>query len=250
MSKSSKRKIVIILVLVSCTLIGFISGRFLRSDVKCEKAKCDSVYPSEKVEVKSDRLEIYHEQDRRFIYTKGIDEIKYDGRELIYYDDVFDAVDKLKLGLKKVDTYKDGGSIMYKGKDISLLACNTLEGNRDVFIGDGQLQYEENFCKNEDRYFVQTFDVLNVAVSNEEKYLYVTLRRFTGEEVKTFRILRELEPSIEAGNAYEFTFKYTAVSIADESMEEIFKSALLTKVEKTDKVGLDQVNDIIETVEK
>jgi hypothetical protein len=42
---------------------------------------------------------------------------------------------------------KDGGSILYKNKDFSLLKCNTLAGNKDVYIGHTSMKYEKNYCK-------------------------------------------------------------------------------------------------------
>lgn len=43
--------------------------------------------------------------------------------------------------------YKDGGSTLYKGANLSLLKCNTIEGNKDIYIGSEKMYYEKNFCK-------------------------------------------------------------------------------------------------------
>lgn len=41
----------------------------------------------------------------------------------------------------------DGGSQMYLNDNINILMCNTLEGNRDIYIGNGFMKYESGFCK-------------------------------------------------------------------------------------------------------
>ena len=43
--------------------------------------------------------------------------------------------------------YKDGGSIMYKNNDIAILKCNTVSGNKDIYIGKSNLRYESDYCK-------------------------------------------------------------------------------------------------------
>ena len=50
--------------------------------------------------------------------------------------------DNIKVYLEEnVNDYKD------KDKNITIIACNTLDGNRDVYIGEYQLYYKENMCK-------------------------------------------------------------------------------------------------------
>ena len=56
-----------------------------------------------------------------------------------------DLTDKLE----KTAALDDGGTTIYKDEDknITIIACNTLDGNRDVYIGEYQLYYKENMCK-------------------------------------------------------------------------------------------------------
>ena len=51
--------------------------------------------------------------------------------------------------LEKEANLKDGGTAIYKNKDknITVIACNTLNGNKDVYIGDYQLSFKDNMCK-------------------------------------------------------------------------------------------------------
>lgn len=43
--------------------------------------------------------------------------------------------------------YKDGGSILYKAEDFSLLKCNTISGNKDIYISDTSLKYKKAYCR-------------------------------------------------------------------------------------------------------
>lgn len=52
--------------------------------------------------------------------------------------------------LEKEANLKDGGTAIYKDKDknMTIIACNTLKGNKDVYIGDYQLSFKDNrVCK-------------------------------------------------------------------------------------------------------
>ena len=57
--------------------------------------------------------------------------------------------------------------------------------------------------------FIKTYNVLNVADSNDENYIYLTIRQFQEEEVKTVKVQRNLANGIEITKDYEFTFRYT-----------------------------------------
>ena len=51
--------------------------------------------------------------------------------------------------LEKEANLKDGGTAIYKDKDknMTVIACNTLNDNKDVYIGDYQLSFKDNICK-------------------------------------------------------------------------------------------------------
>lgn len=59
------------------------------------------------------------------------------------------SIKDLTNQLKKTAALDDGGTTIYKDKDknITIIACNTLDGNRDVYIGDYQLSFKDNMCK-------------------------------------------------------------------------------------------------------
>lgn len=45
------------------------------------------------------------------------------------------ANEDLNKNIIKGDIYKDGGSVIYKYGNYTIIKCNTLDGNRDVYIG-------------------------------------------------------------------------------------------------------------------
>lgn len=49
----------------------------------------------------------------------------------------------------KKEEIKDGGTTIYKNKDkdITIIACNTLKGVKDIYIGDYGLTLKESMCK-------------------------------------------------------------------------------------------------------
>ena len=51
--------------------------------------------------------------------------------------------------LEKEANLKDGGTAIYKNKDknMTIIACDTLSENKDVYIGDYQLSFKDNMCK-------------------------------------------------------------------------------------------------------
>lgn len=93
--------------------------------------------------------------------------------------------------------------------------------------------------------FTKTYNVLKVADSNDENYLYLTIRQFQEEEVKTVKVQRSLANSVEKENSYEFTFQYTD-NIVEDNIESIFANTVLIAIKKTDKQGLEQIQDSVE----
>lgn len=127
-----------------------------------------------------------------------------------------------------------------------------------VNLGQGMFGFEEEYREKYDKQkedinidgdteistFIRTYNILNMADSNDEKYIYLTIKQFQEEEVKTVKIEKSLASNIEIGNDYEFTFKYTNNMVHD-NIESIFENTKLISVEKTDKQGIEQIQDLI-----
>lgn len=45
------------------------------------------------------------------------------------------------------EIYRDNGSRKYFSDSYTIIKCNTVDGNRDIYIGDNNMLMEEGFCK-------------------------------------------------------------------------------------------------------
>lgn len=101
--------------------------------------------------------EYYKNQDRT-VYLVCIDEI-YLKREtakdmtLKYHfaninQSFDDSLKQLVSDIKTIEYLKDGGTKIYKHQDYTIILCNTTEGNKDVYIGNNYMMYEQEFCHN------------------------------------------------------------------------------------------------------
>lgn len=60
------------------------------------------------------------------------------------------SIDKIISELTEKEVLKDGGTTIHKSKDkdITIVECKTLDGNRDVFIGDYSMDFDnESMCR-------------------------------------------------------------------------------------------------------
>lgn len=141
-------KRIIILLLISSLIISGCSKKeennllFVNQDNECK-----------------DEFQEYYSRDDRKIYLVCTDEVYVnEGNELVpleFYLNISssyldDTIDSLVKDFNKYNIY-DGGSIMYKSDDMSVLKCNTLDGNKDIYIGKKDMQYENNYCKDQSK---------------------------------------------------------------------------------------------------
>ncbi len=58
------------------------------------------------------------------------------------------ALKKITDNLELDGALYDGGTKIYKSKekDITIITCNTIEGNKDVYIGNYLVNYEDGMC--------------------------------------------------------------------------------------------------------
>ena len=59
------------------------------------------------------------------------------------------SIESITNLLNKQSILKDGGTIIFKNKDknITLIKCNTIDGNKDIYIGNYNLSFKSNMCK-------------------------------------------------------------------------------------------------------
>lgn len=126
----------------------------------------ESKYTNNKIEVikpevtNLNKFNKYLERDNRTIYLAGnIEEVYYTDSETRMslkdyisksYQTLDDSIKHLTDIMDYVDTLKDGGTTIYKSNayDITIIKCNTVEGNKDIFIGDYSMNFDsKSMCK-------------------------------------------------------------------------------------------------------
>ena len=205
-------------------------------------------------EVGREQLSLFYtDKDNNNYYLYGLNKITVDYRDRtlelnkaleakqISINDIYNII-----GEDNKVIYKDGGSIKINNKDLSLIQCHTTNGNNDYYFGLSNMEYREGFCK-DDPYicsFTKTYLILDIRDSNDNKYVYVTVRAFQDEEVVTAKVEKYLLKDAVEDKYYEFTFGSVGKS-KNETAKAIFENNKLINVVETDKVGLEQINDKI-----
>ena len=210
----------------------------------------------------NNKAQLLVEQKDRKIYTYCLNNatIKINDKEeklqnFIETDEK--AIDKIINTLKLEGTYSDGGTKLYKGKNLTLVKCNTLDGNRDIYIGDQNMEFKQNFCDNDNYTFVRTYTVKSVKEYKEQQYtddgtpvsygnsFEVELHQFQAETKKV--IINNLwDIKLEKNKTYEFEFQlYEDATNIEDNVEYIFKHSNIIEIRETEKTGLDQVQEPI-----
>lgn len=207
----------------------------------------------------------YYEEESRRIYLSCLDEVYLKTKDnkditLKYYlqninKPYNDSINSLVNNIDNVDFYYDGGTKLYKKDDVSILLCNTLDGNKDVYIGNKNLKYKSNYCQENNSTFTRTYTIKKIENYTKQQYeneipvtyaksLSVTLSQFQGE-TKTV-IINNPPSEIIKNKTYEFEFMLTEDNNnIDDNIESIFKNTIIVDITKTDKTELSQKQDQI-----
>jgi CRISPR/Cas system CMR-associated protein Cmr5 small subunit len=119
------------------------------SDIEVEKTENQNL----------NKFNIYLERDSRIIYLSSLleevylnkNENKITLKDYISksYQTLDDSINHVTDSMIKTETLRDGGTIIYKNEifDITLVKCNTTKGNKDIFIGDYKMKFDdESMC--------------------------------------------------------------------------------------------------------
>lgn len=93
--------------------------------------------------------------------------------------------------------------------------------------------------------FTRTYNIKNIAYSNSEEFIYITIREFQAEEIETVKVKTAVFKDANVGDNWEIKFKITNNDIED-NIKSIFANTEIVSAKKTDKTGLEQVSDPIE----
>lgn len=228
------------------------------------KASVSYVYTIDVEKSSSCSKNLYYGEENRNIYLYCLDSIKVNDNEKVELKDYLVQNNKsiddfIKMFLVS-NEYKDGESRLYKelgdtenvngftNNGLSILECNTLEGNKDIYLGPLDMEYEESFCKFDDSMkeyssFIRTYNVRSIHLDDKsDEYVYLVLSSFQGEENVEVKVLKSLINNVKIGYNYEFIFRYLD-SDFDDNVKSIFENTTLMEIRETDKVGLEQTQE-------
>ncbi len=140
----------------------------------------------------------------------------------------------------------DGGTTIYENPGYSIVFCNTVDGNRDVYFGVSEMlgDLDGEYCgheKNPSKKFIRTYHIISVTQDeNDEVFMNVTLSNFK-EEKATVKINNSY--ILGVGRDYEFSF--WAFDEFEDNIKNIFKYSTLLDAVETDKLGKEQINEKI-----
>ena len=89
--------------------------------------------------------DIYIETNLKDVYYRSNGK-RYTLKEFVKSDGEFGEITSL---LGEGISYDDGGSMLYSSDDydLSVLVCGTLDGNKDIYVGDYTMYYDNTMCK-------------------------------------------------------------------------------------------------------
>ncbi len=233
---SKKNKIIIVFGGLGLLLLGAICN-----DMITKLVRLDEEESSVKTTTKCSMPSVYMALEDRNVYTYCLDTIEINDKGKYvefkdYYKEHDDALDKLIERMNNKETYKDGGTKLYANEknDLAVLVCNTIEGNKDIYIGAKDMSYEENFCKNrysaiDENEFEIVYTISDILSYSDEKYKYVTLYEPNGIDVETVMVEAKFLDNVKRNKTYGF--KFTSDSIPFESdIKTVFKNSNLTSI--------------------
>lgn len=95
--------------------------------------------------------------------------------------------------------------------------------------------------KSYDCTLTEVYNIDNINLSNDENYLYVSLKKFQTEGVYTIKLPKSISDDLEKGKNYEFVFEIDKEYLKD-NPDVIFNNSKIINVNETNKQGLEQTS--------
>ena len=58
-----------------------------------------------------------------------------------------DSIKEIVSDISDIEYLRDGGTKIYKHSEYTIIICNTLDNNKDIYFGLNNLEYQEDYCK-------------------------------------------------------------------------------------------------------
>lgn len=116
---------------------------------------------------------------------------------------------------------------------ISIILVIIININKNKEIMNGSNNYD---CT-----LTEIYNIDNINLSNDENYLYVSLKKFQTEGVYTIKLPKSISDDLEKGKSYEFVFEIDKEYLKD-NPDVIFNNSKIINVNETNKQGLEQTS--------
>lgn len=116
---------------------------------------------------------------------------------------------------------------------ISIILVIIINMNKNKEIMNGSNNYD---CT-----LTEIYNIDNINLSNDENYLYVSLKKFQTEGVYTIKLPKSISDDLEKGKNYEFVFEIDKEYLKD-NPDVIFNNSKIINVNETNKQGLEQTS--------
>lgn len=194
------------------------------------------------------------------IWYYGVDSVYFcDGKENCYsikssFEHNQTSIDNFKKYLDQQFVFGntnrsilfDGGTTIYYNNGYTVMFCNTISGNKDIYIGSSDMVDKLNgeYCgheKNPDKSYIRTYKVLSSSINiDDSEFNDVLLEQNNGS--KGIALISN-SYNLIPGRTYEFSF--ITFDKFDDTIENIFKYSTFLNAIETDKSDEEQINENI-----
>ena len=251
--KKKSTNIIIILIIISIILITGIfiilkrENKRLYPQIDIYSITVNASDPDKDYELKKEKF------NNQNIYYYGIDSTQICNSKDYCYN-LIPALTNKQTDIKRIKEYLDsqlrlgninssmmydGGTRIYNNEFLTIMFCNTTEGNKDIYIGLSNMVSDLNgaYCGREEhktKSYTRTYYVTKAIVNKDDsEFIDITLKNINNE---TGTVTVNKSTNITVGKVYEFSF-YT-FDYFEDNIENIFKySTLLNVIETTSKNG-------------
>lgn len=258
--KKKSTNIIIILIIISIILITGIfiilkrENKRLYPQIDIYSITVNASDPDKDYELKKEKF------NNQNIYYYGIDSTQICNSKDYCYN-LIPALTNKQTDIKRIKEYLDsqlrlgninssmmydGGTRIYNNEFLTIMFCNTTEGNKDIYIGLSNMVSDLNgaYCGREEhktKSYTRTYYVTKAIVNKDDsEFIDITLKNINNE---TGTVTVNKSTNITVGKVYEFSF-YT-FDYFEDNIENIFKYSTLLNVIETTKLEHEYVNEKI-----
>lgn len=135
----------------------------------------------------------------------------------------------------KIMRFWDGGTTVYSKGGMQIMFCNTINGNKDVYIGDSSMldNLHGEYCghkRDENESYIRTYKVLSVSIYNKDKeYNEVLLEDINGKSGKAV-----VGKSFILVPNHIYYFSFLTFDKFEDTIENIFNNSTLLSAKELD----------------